>query len=409
MTIASMTPFPYAPESPLRILLVEDCPGDARLIRERLYETHGLVADVTHRESLGEALAHLREDAPDVGLLDLGLPDATGVDAVQAVAGAAPDLPIVVLTGFDDRTRALEALRVGAQDYLGKNQLEGESLARSVRYAIERKRIARRAQDAITARDRVLGVVAHDLRNPLGVIALSAELIAGDVGTVEQKARQLDIIRRSAARMHRLVDDLLDVVRIESGQLALDLRHQCPDALITEAVEMHSGLAELSSRTIELRPASRSGPVLADHGRVMQVLGNLIGNAIKFTQEGGRIVVGAEAVGPSVRFAVEDDGSGIHAEQLHRLFDPFWQERRGGSAGAGLGLTIARGIVDAHGGSIWPESEVGRGTRMLFTLPLARERRVEDPPMNRFRGAHAEGPEDPGPSHGWSGSIARRG
>jgi signal transduction histidine kinase len=354
----------------LKILLVEDNPGDARLFREALSEVSGLTRDLTVAASLGEALEHLRHTKPDVGVIDLGLPDASGLEAVTAVAGLWPDLPLVVLTGFDDDRMVVDALRIGAQDYLGKNHLEGQLLARTLRSAIERHRISQLARDAIEARDRILGVVAHDLRSPLSTISMSAEVIASDFADDEQKVKQIRIIRRSSARMKRLIDDLLDIARIEDS-LPLELGVVDPKSLVREAGELHGALANFHALRLEVQVPKRVSPVRADKDRVMQILSNLIGNAIKFTPAGGRIRIRAEPSGEHVSFSVEDDGPGIPADDLPRLFQPFWQQHRTDNSGAGLGLTIALGVIEAHGGKIWPESELGRGTTVYFTLPVA--------------------------------------
>ena len=250
-----------------------------------------------------------------------------------------------------------------------------EKLGRLAALEVDNANHYRLAQQAIRARDKVLGVVAHDLRNPLSTIAMSAELLLEPDWDVDQRNRQLEVIRRSAARMDRLIEDLLDVARIEGDRLSLNRTHQNPKLLVREAVELNQALATKRRLTLRSEIPDDCGPIHADHDRVIQVLSNLLGNALKFTPKGGEIVVSLRPSGDVVGFAVSDTGPGIPAELLPELFKPFWQARRGGTDGAGLGLAIARGIVEAHGGRIWAESEVGKGTTLSFTIPSAADRR----------------------------------
>jgi signal transduction histidine kinase/CheY-like chemotaxis protein len=536
------------PEECCRVLLVEDNPGDARLIREYLLDVPGLGSELETVGTLADAVESLRARRVDVVLLDLGLPDASGLRALDVLTRNFPSLPIVVLTGLRDADVGVEALRGGAQDYLEKEGLEPRLLARTLRYAVERKRIQtgdlflaeasrtlagsldvettigrvahlatrgladycvvdvgvggpamhrlhvawsgsaipgvaealsrmeldrdrphlawaamrtrepvlvqevtrehleamaqsadhlevllslrmrsyiavpmiardrlagvlvmiscarlqdeqdldvatrlgwiagfaldnarlyQQAQEAVRTRDRVLGVVAHDLRNPLSTIAMSAELLGDEMLNASQKGSQVQIIRRSAERMDRLIEDLLDVARIENQRLHLRLEHEDPKALVREVTELNTAIAAARSLSVRARPTPRLPPILIDHDRMMQVLSNLVGNAIKFTEPGGEVEIAVEPCEAGVQFSVRDTGSGIEPEDLSHLFEPFWQARRGGSDGAGLGLAIARGIVEAHGGTIWAESEPGRGTTVAFTVPIAQERRAE--------------------------------
>jgi signal transduction histidine kinase/DNA-binding response OmpR family regulator len=550
----------------VQILLVEDNAGDAQLVREWLRDTGWLPGELIVADRLARAREILATRSIDVVLLDLSLPDSSGVDTVLQIYLAAPGVPIIVLTGLDDQTAALEALKAGAQDYLIKGRMDGALLARAIRYGIERKRLEvdrerlrerleaeherlrfladagivlaasldfeetlasvaklavqfladycvidiveedgeirrlqvahsdpamaeiadqllrfpldrsrphlvsaalndnqativreitdevlqsvaqneehlrilralkpvsyiavpllardhllgtllfvscshtytdnemrlaeelarraalavddarlyRRAQDVIRARDEVLRIVSHDLRNPLSTISMSAEILMDEHinFSEEQKLRQLRIVLRSAERMNRLIGDLLDVSRIEAGQLSLDASHHAPERLVGEAIDLHQAQAIAKTLTISGQVEAELPPVLADRDRVLQVLSNLIGNAIKFTPEGGSIIVSAESSGDAIQFAVRDTGPGIPPDQLSNLFRPFWQGRRGGRDGAGLGLAVSKGIVEAHGGTISAESEVGVGTKVSFTLPPASERRGTGP------------------------------
>jgi signal transduction histidine kinase len=222
-------------------------------------------------------------------------------------------------------------------------------------------------------RDEVLGIVAHDLRNPLSMILVEAQLLQRKEPGPERRAGQsAEAIRRAANRMNHLIQDLLDVTRIEAGQLAIQQSRLSAAQVVSEVVDVHS--APAASALIELRPAvSREVPeVWADRDRLFQVFDNLIGNAIKFTPPGGCITVGAAPRDAHVLFWVGDTGPGIAIEDQSRIFDRFWQARLATRTGAGLGLPIVKGIVEAHGGRVWVESAPGRGSTFLFTMPTSR-------------------------------------
>ena len=226
---------------------------------------------------------------------------------------------------------------------------------------------------AVLARDEVLSMVAHDLRNPLGVIESSASLVRDLPLSEEKKTELLDIITESAEWMNRLIQDLLDVSRIEAGELAMERRRFRAEALLDEAVHLFRPLAEGAGVDLVLEVSHPLPEVEADPVRILQVLSNLIGNAVKFTPAGGRIrlVVTPEHEGKWVRFSVIDTGPGIALANMGRLFDRFWQAHSAHAAGAGLGLAISKAIVEQHGGTIAVESEPGAGATFHFRLPAA--------------------------------------
>lgn len=259
-------------------------------------------------------------------------------------------------------------------------ELAGE-LARRAALAIDNARLYEQALRATRGRDEVLGVVSHDLRNPLSTINMCAgALLDPEPPTAEGVRSMAEIIQRSADWMQRIIRDLLDVTSIEAGRLALD-RHPVGVAAVLDTVR-ELMIVQARDAGIELvvrEPAVLMPAIEADHERVVQVLLNLIGNAVKFTAAGGRVMVRADAAGaegpraePLVRFSVSDTGPGIPAEHLSHIFDRYWQVRTQGRAGAGLGLAIAKGIVEAHGGTIGVTSTVGEGTTFSFTIPVAR-------------------------------------
>jgi len=374
--------------APVRILLVEDSPGDARLLRETLRDARSLPFRLVHAETLDQGVKAVTGEGCDVVLLDLSLPDAHGMETVERMLAAAPELPIIVLTGLADETTAVHAVQAGAQDYLVKGTVEGATLARAIRYAMERKRLeaerarllrneqeARTAAEAaVRARDEVLRVVAHDIGNSLSAVKIHAMVLERTLAADPSQDAALSrtqAIRHLTRQMDRLRQDLLDVAAIEAGRLSFE-----PAAVAVDDVarDVAGTLAEAASeKRLELAVSIPQGLPAAwvDAERLHQVLANLVGNAVKFTPEGGRVSITARGEGDAVRISVADTGPGIPAESLPRVFDRFWQARGTRRAGAGLGLAIARGIVEAHGGEMGVRSEPGTGSTFFFTLPVA--------------------------------------
>lgn len=270
------------------------------------------------------------------------------------------------------------ALRSGAQDCVARGTCTIESLDGVVEMAVERFHLQRELlerRDAVELRylqlDAFTAGVAHDLRNPLGLIAMCAQMTVELAGGDAALRRQQEMILRSVQRATRLVQDLLHVARHEAGSLHLDCTICDAGALIDEAVEFHRGAAQEKYLRIVTAAPGPLPPVAADREQVLRVFQNLLDNAVKFTPPRGCITLHAEPDGAFVRFAVHNTGPGISGAQLPHVFDRLWQARTGDARGVGLGLPIARGIVEAHGGRIGAESIAGRGTTFHFTIPAA--------------------------------------
>ncbi|HVZ24277.1 MAG TPA: PAS domain S-box protein [Vicinamibacterales bacterium] len=236
-----------------------------------------------------------------------------------------------------------------------------------------RKSVEQALQRAIAARDEVLGIVAHDLRNPLSVILMEAEgAVRRGPEPERRNQRTRQMILSAADRMNRLIQDLLDVTVVEAGQLNVDRQPIRVDGLVRDACALQTPLASSSGLDIAIDVRPDVHDVWGDRNRLLQVFENLLGNAIKFTPAGGRVTVAAAHRDHEVLFSVTDTGAGIAPESIPHVFDRFWQvAKRAGRSGAGLGLPITRGIVEAHGGRIWVESTIGRGSTFFFTLPQA--------------------------------------
>jgi PAS domain S-box-containing protein len=246
-----------------------------------------------------------------------------------------------------------------------------EQIAQRAALSIENARLYRLAQRAARARDDVLGVVAHDLRSPLSTILMQATLLRQHGAHSKRGSRDpAEMIQRAATRMNRLVEDLLDVTSMEAGQLCVELAPVPARQVVVDSVQAQHAFAASKSLELRLDVAADLPEVSADRGRLLQVFENLMRNAVKFTKPAGFITVGATRRDAEVLFWVADTGAGIAAKDLPHVFDRFWQARKADRQGAGLGLPIVKGIVEAHGGRVWVDSTPGQGSTFFFTIPI---------------------------------------
>lgn len=275
-----------------------------------------------------------------------------------------------------------EPTAIGAADQsftLLLAQAAADALFRAKSYDAELS--ARRdAESRAKERAEVLGVVAHDLRNLLNVISTGGGMLSEfETMTSDQHHKMIEVTQRAVRQMNRLIGDLLDASRLQTGHLPLELSDFDARQVVHTVEEMCRQSAE--SRGIVLRSILPSDPcrVRADEGRVLQALGNLVGNAVKFTDRGGSVTMSLAPRSDEVLFSVADTGHGIAPNERANLFDRFWQARNGDRRGVGLGLTIAKGIVEAHGGRIWVDSTPGIGSTFWFTLPIRTETPAREP------------------------------
>ena len=245
-----------------------------------------------------------------------------------------------------------------------------EQLGRRIALAVDNARLYEQAQHEARMREEVLAVVSHDLKNPLGAIHLAATLL---LGNPEPKQRgHLETIERAASRMDHLIEDLLDMASIQAGRLAIECKAEDADGLVREVVESHAPMAREKGIAIRHDCELQEMSIVADRERILQVFGNLVGNAIKFCGSGDSITITCERRGECAEYRVRDTGPGIPEAELPHIFEPYWSAKRHAKKGTGLGLYISKGIVEAHGGRLRAESS-GEGTTFIFTIPLARE------------------------------------
>lgn len=313
---------------------------------------------VAHAGSLAPEVPN---DAPSSGEPPNGVPSASAVRVPLAAAGAGDGVPAGWLAldrgagrpPFDDAERALAA-----------------EVGRRAGLALENARLYRDARDALAARDQLLAVVAHDLRSPLTAARFDVEMLRAEpeqpLGA--RDARTVARVERAMGRMDALIEDLLDAARLARGPLALDQRPEAMGPLLAEAAAGLRPLVEGRGLRYEAGGPEALPTLAVDARRLLQAVSNLVGNAAKFAAS--CVAVGWDVTGGELRVAVRDDGPGIPAEQLQHIFGTFWQARHADRRGLGLGLAIALGVADAHGGRLWVESEVGRGSTFVLALPL---------------------------------------
>ncbi|HEY9832188.1 MAG TPA: hybrid sensor histidine kinase/response regulator [Stenomitos sp.] len=409
----------------LKILLVEDNLADADLLGEILEEAEETQWSLVHVERFKDALISLHEHPFDVILLDLSLPDKQGLSTVAQIHEAAPDLPIVVLTGLNDRVIALEALRQGAQDYLVKGKIDTYLLIRAIRYAIERahtfkklrqseeqlqrlneeleRRVAEQTdelrqknqslQQEIAERQRletelrhalanerelsdlksrIISVVSHEYRTPLTTILSSTELLEhyGHNWAEEKKQRHFQRIESSVHHLTRLVNDVLMFSKAEAGKLDFNPQHLDVVEFCRELVKELQLIAG-KKHSIHFKCLGFQQDVYLDEKLLRQILSNLLSNALKYSPQGGRIQFELVFRQHTLLFRIQDEGIGIALQDQSQLFDAFYRSSNVGTiSGTGLGLAIVERCVNIHKGKICVESEVGVGTTFTVTLPV---------------------------------------
>jgi PAS domain S-box-containing protein len=245
-----------------------------------------------------------------------------------------------------------------------------QEISRRCALFIQNAALHRSEKRAIQMRDEVLSIVAHDLRTPLSVISLHAALLKPAPSSADRRSRRpAEAIELAAKRMNRIIQDLLDVSRLEAGRLSLERERVEPNELLAEVIAAHRAAAEAKGVELACVTVDNLPAVWADGDRIAQVLENLVANALKFTSA-GRITLSADAATGVVRFNVTDTGIGIPPEHVPHVFDWFWQAKRATRIGAGLGLAIVKGLVEAHGGAVSVTSTVGLGSTFSFTVPV---------------------------------------
>jgi signal transduction histidine kinase len=381
--------------SPVKILLIEDDEQDVELIGIYLNRTKNFAFGLESARSVQEGIERLKHGEIDIILSDLSLPDAHGLESFQKIHAQYPEIPIIILSGFDDEETAVTALSLGAQDYLLKgSSINGSQLVRSIRYALERQHLLeankrknielekakREAEAANQAKSQFLANMTHELRTPLNAILGFTQLLSRAQNFNPEQQEQLQIINRSGEHLLGLINDVLEMSKIEAGMA--QLHSHCFDffALINHLQEMLQLKATSKGLQLIFELSSDIPQYMqTDESKLRQVLINLLSNAIKFTQKGCVTLRVSSAINQAeepttqqtkLLFEVSDTGEGIASEDLDCLFEAFVQSEAGhkSSEGTGLGLPISKCFVELMGGKITLASELGKGTIANFDI-----------------------------------------
>lgn len=379
-------------DRPVRVLLVDDDRDDFILTRATFADIPNGRFTLDWVPTYEAALDALRRGTHDVYLIDYRLEARTGLDLLREARALGRRGLFILLTGKGQREIALEALRLGAADYLEKAGLNAPLLERTILYALrqhrheaeleqkvrERTEELARANQALREQDRrkdeFLATLAHELRNPLAPIRNALEIMRLMAHDPEAFERNRAMLERQVTQMVRLIDDLLDVSRIATGKLRVQLEPVLLGAIIESAIEISRPVLEKSKLTLSVHLPPDPVPLSADRVRLAQVFSNLLNNSAKYTEPGGTVLLTAEQCDAQVAVRVRDTGVGIPAEVLPNLFDLFTQVDRTlnrSQGGLGIGLALVKRLVELHGGSVTVRSDgPGKGAEFTVRLPI---------------------------------------
>lgn len=358
------------------ILIVDDDVALASNLQDVL-EAEGYTIAVAHDGQT--ALSLCREMAFDLALIDIMLPDMSGIKLIAKLYELSGATAYIVITGYASTDSAIEAVKQKSIVAYETKPINMERLLSLIRQVVERRQLEEKARqlEALKELDQLrrqlLATVSHELRTPLASIkGYSTMLLDYDARLEHDEKREyLESIDKATIRLTELVDNLLDMSRLEAGLLKLEKAPISISKLLRETVAEAQVWAP--DHRIVLEVTKKLPRVSIDAKRIRQVLDNLIDNASKYSGQGTQILVSAKQAGQELMLSVADQGIGIPADELPRIFDPMYRIRQRltpEAGGAGLGLTICKGLVEAHGGRIWMESEEGKGSTCFFTLPL---------------------------------------
>jgi len=380
------------PSGKIRVLLIDDDPDDHVLTRDLIAEIPGNKFELEWVSNYETGIEAICSGNHDVYLLDYRLGERTGLELLADAMQRSCHGPVILLTGQSMLEVDLAAMKQGVADYLEKGRLDSTLLERSIRYAIQqdryelelKKQVMLRTQelevanaalkDADRRKDQFLATLAHELRNPLAPIrnALQIMKVASDNPVAMEKARE--IVERQVRHMIRHIDDLLDISRMTRGKLTLQLDSLNLNHAIDDAIETSQPLLDRSQVTLERRLSKSPIVISGDRLRLGQVFANLLNNAAKYTEAGGKVIISTSQEEAFAVFRIQDTGLGIPAEVLPQIFDLFTQVNRTlnrSQGGLGIGLALVDQIVKLHGGTVSAKSEgIGKGTEFVVRLPI---------------------------------------
>lgn len=368
----------------IRVLLIEDDMFMANMLIATLSKSNIAQGEIIWVSLLSKGLEQIKSNQFDVVLLDLSLPDSHSLETLVKVRNCAPQMPIVVLSNLDNQDIALEALKMGAQDYLIKGKPSPDSICRALLYAIERKRsedlfisgqLNAKRLAVLEQREQFIAMLSHDLKVPLiGIERILSSLMAADLNKVtsDQLLDLFSKMKNSNQSTLLMINNVLDAYRIESGAEPMTIGSVCLKRLALECIQEILPLAAGKKLNIS-QQITDIGNVLADQFAMRRVLINLLSNAVKFTPENGDIEITIEDIDNKAVLRISDTGIGMNQEELERVFDRFWQsQKKYRGMGLGLGLSLSKQLVESQDGTITVESNKETGTTFQVILPHAR-------------------------------------
>jgi signal transduction histidine kinase len=357
----------------IKVLLIEDNPDDAEIIRRLLSNIRSISMELQWASDLPFAFKHLASERFDVVVTDLGLPECGGLESFLKLHAQHPGIPVIVLTGLSDEKLALQAVRSGAQDYLVKGKVDSPVLLKSILHSIERQRMLSELEDKLCEirrlereRKSILSMFAHDIKNAIIPSSLLLKRIIS--GKTLNLTVDIAAISENLVTAEDLLSDFMEFSRFETREYLpakgdFDIR--------AEVLKQVSMLTD-AQKNVKLACSFPEEPlpvVSADKNMMRRVIANLIHNAVKYTDPGGTVNIGVQSSGGELLVQVRDSGIGIPEEHQQFIFDAFYRVSDD-QRGSGLGLAIARTIIEAHDGNIRVESRPGAGSTFTFTLPL---------------------------------------
>lgn len=359
---------------PIRVLLVDDDEDDYLITRELLYEIDKSMYELEWVNTFDAGDQVITKCEHDIYLIDYRLGERTGLQLLKNAIERDCRAPIILLTGLDDREVDIEAMKSGAYDYLVKGQIEAPLLERSIRYALERKRVLDQLRESEKRKEIFFATLTHDLKTPLRAERRILDLLLeGQFGSLTDEQREImQEVLKSNQFMYRMVDNLLSAFKYEYQQLIPKKELVDLNQLIsTIAFGEFMYLTNEKNQTMKLELAETLPQINLDPMEIKRVLHNLIQNAITFTPNEGVITVHTELDGDKAWVRVQDTGAGIEPEKMDKLFQPFSSmSKKFRQIGTGLGLYLTKQIVEAHDGQILVKSEPGRGSEFYFSLPV---------------------------------------
>lgn len=390
----------------LKILICDDDPAYRKLLRAYL-RSSGREFIVTEAGRKGEMQAALDKGGIDLILLDIQMPEKSGLEWLAEIVEK-QIAPAIMLTGFGSEDIAVQSIHEGAMDYIPKDHLTQDRLLSTVKVALEiwkrkraeadRERVLKELEsknvelqkamehmadlEEITRmKSEFLSITSHELRTPLTPMKAQLQMILeGYVGELnDNQKKSLEVVLRNITKLGKLIDDILDLSRIEAGRIKLAFKSVNINSIVKEAIITQESSA--TSKDIKISTKLADPPdIVGDPERIGQVIGNLLNNAIKFSKKSGKVIIETKCLDiegkENVLFSITDYGIGISKADHKKLFKPFSQIDTSlgrEQAGTGLGLAIVRGIIHAHRGKVWIDSESGNGTTFYFTIPTGQK------------------------------------